>query len=696
MNQVAIDCPKVLVVDDRQENLKAMEYILKHVNGQVVCASSGNDALKCLLKDEYAVVLLDVQMPDMNGFETAEIIRNNESTHNLPIIFVTAISKEQHYVDHGYELGAVDYLFKPFDPKILRYKVSVFIDLFRQRHLSVDLARKNQLILDSVREGVIGIDISGTITFSNPAAEELLCSEKRTLVHTAIHSYISEYGSEIAWVDSPIYETCMSGDIFSRSGMRFVSQDQRMFPVECIVSSMKRKDNTLEGFVMVFSDITDRVKAEQKLAELAEYDPLTGLANRRLFYRLLPIIISKSKRLGHDVALLFIDVDHFKAVNDTLGHLAGDLLLTQVAGRLKSCTRESDTVVRLGGDEFTLILEGDVSEDVLSSFAANLIEKMSEPFQLNHNKVQCTVSVGISVSSQGDVSAAELIRSADVAMYDAKTQGRNTFKFFDEGLSQKISYRSKIETSFGEALNMQELYLVYQPKISLLNNRLIGFESLLRWQSGQHGNVSPADFIPVAEESGHINELGLWVLEEACQQLRQWLDAGLLTKGSALSVNFSTKQLNNPQFLLKLEEVLGKWGVEPSFIDVELTETTLISNPDAIIPLLRVLSEMGMTISVDDFGTGYSSLNYLKLLPIHNLKIDKSFISDLFRDANSEIITRSIINLAHNLGLKVIAEGIETREQKEFLEHYNCDVGQGYFFSKPINAHAATEILNKL
>lgn len=675
--------PKILVVDDRPENLTAMRHILSKIDGEVVCVTSGNEALKLLLREDYAVVLMDVQMPEMNGFETAELIRSNDETKALPIIFVTAINKEKQYVQQGYELGAVDYLFKPLDPQILRYKVSVFTELFRQRNNFLALAQKNQLILDSVNEGVLGLNTQGEIIFSNPAAARYLQIHRQMLDGQNVARFIQGYQST-TWESTDIYRVCASARIYSRQDLHFIPDNSGdPFPVEFTATAMITAKHKLEGFVVVFENISVRIKAEQQLAQLAEYDPLTGLANRRLFYRMLPNILAKAKRFKHRVALLFIDIDHFKSINDSLGHVIGDLLLSQVAGRLKQCVRESDTVVRLSGDEFTVIVDGDLEQSGLVKLAETVIVSMTPPFELSNNMVHCTVSIGIAMAPTFSVDANELIKAADAAMYHAKAQGRNNFQFYDEALSKRVSFRSRVETQFQQALAEGEFHLVYQPKINIASGKLKGFESLLRWDSPSLGKISPATFIPIAEDSGRINEIGDWVLVQANKQLIEWSNQGLINQDFSLSVNFSIKQLNNPHFLLRLEKILKDLDVDPSHIDIELTETTLMSNPNTIIPLLRILSQMGMTISVDDFGTGYSSLNYLKLLPIHYLKIDQSFIKDLFRDTNSEIITRSIINLAHNLDLLVVAEGVETSEQNEFLQHYGCDFGQGYLYGKP-------------
>lgn len=676
-----ISTPKVLVVDDHPDNLVAMRHILANSGSEVVCVESGNEALKQLIRDEFAVVLMDVQMPGMNGFETASIIRENAETKNLPIIFVTAISKEKQYVQQGYELGAVDYLFKPFDPYILRYKVSVFMELYRQRTSFLELAKKNQLILDSVKDGVLGLDANGIIVFCNPAAARMLNADRSTLQGEKVIKFIKDH-QDADWNDNDISKTCRSGRNFSRADMHFESASGDVFPVECTVSVMQSLSEEMPGFVLVFTDISERIKSQQQLAHLAEYDSLTGLANRRLFYKMLPSMISRAKRFNHKIALLFVDIDNFKSINDTLGHVVGDLLLSQVAERLKQSIRESDSVVRLSGDEFIVILEGELSTEDISLVAKKLINEMGKPFQLNHQIVHSSVSVGIAVAPDVSSDPNELVKAADVAMYNAKSSGRNRYQFYDKELNQKVSFRSKVETQILPAIENNEFFLAYQPKINIDDKSLKGFEALIRWDSPELGSISPATFIPISEDCGRINEIGNWVLMQACQQLKAWKSKGLFEEGFSLSVNFSIKQLNDPRFLMKLEKIIKELDIDPVYLDIEITESTLMSNPNVVVPLLRILSEMGMTISVDDFGTGYSSLNYLKVLPLDYLKIDQSFIKDLFVENNSEIITRSIINLAHNLDLKVVAEGIETVEQEEFLSHHGCDIGQGYLYGK--------------
>lgn len=683
--------PKILVVDDRSENLIAMRHILSKIDGEVVCADSGNEALRLLLHYDFAVVLMDVQMPEMNGFETAELIRGNEATRALPIIFVTAINKEKQYVRQGYELGAVDYLFKPFDPQILRYKVSVFAELFRQRCNSSSLAQKNQLILDSVNEGVLGLNMEGKIIFGNPSAARLLQLDRQSLNGQSISCFIRGFENS-TWESTEIYRLCVAGRNYSHCDLCLLPHQGEPFPAELTATAMNDTKGKLEGFVLVFNDISARLRAEQQLAQLAEYDPLTGLANRRLFYRMLPKILAKAKRFEHEVGLLFIDIDHFKAINDTLGHVIGDLLLSQVAGRLKASVRDSDTVVRLSGDEFTAIIEGEFVHENIGKLAAAIIDKLSKPYELNNNLIHCTVSIGIAIAPQVAVDANELIKAADVAMYSAKAQGRNNFQFYDETLSKQVSYRAQVETRFQRALEQEEFHLVYQPKINIESGKLNGFETLIRWDSPSLGVVSPAVFIPIAEDCGRINEIGNWVFRHASLQLQEWSRQGVIDNDFRLSVNFSIKQLNNPSFLSQLEKIFKEASVDPAHLEMEITETTLMSNPTTIVPLLRILSQMGMTISVDDFGTGYSSLNYLKILPIHILKIDQSFIKDLFRDTNSEIITRSIINLAHNLDLRVVAEGVETQEQSDFLAHHGCDYGQGYLYGKPMLSKDAQKL----
>lgn len=457
-------------------------------------------------------------------------------------------------------------------------------------------------------------------------------------------------------------------------------------------------------------DITERQAAEEHLYRLAHYDSLTGLPNRRLFYETLAREVEAGKDQGWSVALLYLDLDRFKNVNDTFGHSMGDELLRQVAERILSCTRVRDTVSRLGGDEFGLIAITTNEPDDVANMAEKLVEVLQAPFLLAGHDVTVTPSIGIAISPLDSTDTEALIKFADMAMYHAKSAGRNTYRFYTPGLNSKARQKVQLETALRKAVERNEFVLYYQPEIDIDSGEWTGVEALLRWNRPGRGVVLPAHFVPALEESGLIVPVGRWIIDTACQQLSQWRDAGI--RGISVSVNVSAKQLrpaalrrgaNDPggraaavhdgdEICQHVANCLSKYHLEPGALELELTETALMSNADKTVDLLFCLKRLGVRILVDDFGTGYSSLAYLKRFPIDTLKIDREFIGDLSADPEDRAITRAIISLAHSLNLKVIAEGVETHEQMEFLQDEHCDQAQGYYIAAPMPAEALLKI----
>ena len=435
----------------------------------------------------------------------------------------------------------------------------------------------------------------------------------------------------------------------------------------------------------------ERKSAEDKLAHLAQYDPLTNLANRALFHDRLEHAVARVERHGGMLALLFLDLDRFKAVNDTLGHIGGDALLKQVGNRISARMRESDTVARLGGDEFAIIIEDLVEAQDAARVADDLVKILSEPYVVSGHEIPVGVSIGIAVSppSKGD----RLLKDADAAMYRAKREGGNDHHFYTEEMNVQASERLMLERDLHYALDREEFLLHYQPQIDLATGEIVGAEALLRWQHHGRGLVSPADFIPVLEETWHIVAVGEWVLEEACRQASSWQDSGFAP--IRVAVNLSARQLGRGRLVYAVERALQESGLDPECLELEITESLLVEDSEAGLRSVELLKEAvgRLRISIDDFGTGYSSLYRLKTLPIDRLKIDRTFIGGVMTDPEDSAITATVISLAHELHLQVTAEGVETAEQLAFLRERGCDEAQGFYFSRPLPAHELARLL---
>jgi diguanylate cyclase (GGDEF)-like protein/PAS domain S-box-containing protein len=436
------------------------------------------------------------------------------------------------------------------------------------------------------------------------------------------------------------------------------------------------------GVVLTSRDVTERKRTEQRAHYLTQHDALTGLPNRMLMQDRLNQALSQARRSGGVVALMFLDLDRFKLVNDSFGHPQGDALLKEVANRVTACLRDTDTVARLGGDEFTVLLPDLAAPQVAGQVAERILRLFSQPFAgAEEHEIFVSASIGISVFPRDGADPEALLKHADTAMYSAKEAGRNSYRYFTDNLNAQVREKVILESGLRRAIERGELRLHYQPKIDLATGRLIGAESLVRWQHPSMGLVPPAKFIPVAEDSGLIVPLGEWVLRTACEQIRKWQDWGQELK---VAINVSARQFQQQNLAKLVLGVVREAGVDPGCVELELTESAIMKDAEASVSTLEHIKSRGISIAIDDFGTGYSSLSYLKRLPLDILKIDRSFVRDITTDHNDAAIVRAIIGLARSLGIKVIAEGVEDDKQLEFLNANGCNYGQGYLFGKPI------------
>lgn len=458
-----------------------------------------------------------------------------------------------------------------------------------------------------------------------------------------------------------------------------------------VISSIKNSEGIITHFLSVKEDITKRKWAEETIQHMAYYDPLTDLPNRMLFNDRLGQALAQAKRKNQLAAVLFLDLDRFKVINDTLGHTLGDLLLRSVAGRLKKCVRDGDTIARMGGDEFTLLLTGIVQVDEAVKAAQGLLNVLKPSFTVEGHEVHITPSIGISIFPYDGADGVTLVKNADAALNRAKEQGRTNYQLYTPVMNAKAFERMTLENSLRKALERGEFTLYYQPQVSLGTGDIVGMEALLRWEHPDLGLVSPAQFIPMAEETGLIVPIGEWVLKTACEQNKKWQDMGY--RPMCMAVNLSARQFNEQNLVAMISGILKSTGLESQWLDVEITESIIMQHLESTIATLRDLHHLGIQISIDDFGTGYSSLTYLKKFPVHALKIDQSFIREITTDPDDEAITSAVIAMGHSLKLNVIAEGVETMEQLQILRALKCDRMQGYLFSRPVPAQTITPLL---
>lgn len=544
-----------------------------------------------------------------------------------------------------------------------------------------------QLILNSTGEGIFGIDADGNCTFCNPSALKLLgYNTEQELVghnmHAAIqYSYVD--GQSYSQFDNTIYRTTLSkqevhvdNEVFWRADKTYLDVEYRAHPVI--------QDGQVAGAVVSFSDISNRKQQEKKILYQAHYDMLTGLPNRFLAMDRLDQMLKQAVRHNRLAAVLFLDLDGFKKVNDMLGHEAGDKLLVESAHRLSDCLRSEDTGGRLGGDEFIVLLSNLKEKMDAQLVAEKILEAFRRPFKIVGHELLLTTSIGIAIYPSDTEDITELLRNADIAMYESKQSGRNTYQFFTEEFNTGIQRRLEVEEQLHHALDRDEFYLVYQPIVDIQTMDITGAEVLLRWYNQQLGMVFPDEFIPITEQTGLIVAIGDYILDEAIAQTTRWQKK--YSKDFKISVNVSPRQLHNKGLFTQIVSVLEKYKLEGQNLQLELTEGVLMNQNPTVTQELELMRESQIKIAMDDFGTGYSSLSYLRNYPFDSLKIDRSFVRDLHLDNNDRALVMATLNMSHALGVKVVAEGIENNEQLQFLIQVGCEYGQGYLFSKPIRA----------
>ncbi|MDB5054435.1 MAG: hypothetical protein JWM44_2485 [Bacilli bacterium] len=684
----------ILLVDDRPENLVALEALLESPSVKLMKCLSGEEALKYVLKDEYALILLDVQMPGLDGYETAKIIKSRERSRNTPIIFVTAINTEPEHVYSGYSVGAIDYLFKPFDPDVLKAKVDQLIKLYLN---AKEIQNQSELLLEKTKALELANQELFRVTCELQKSEALhrlvgetsadtiiiLNDERKIISVNPAVKYMFGYAMNDV-LESNVSLLLSDDSLIMNETSRFARKQQfevtaigkngRSFPAEVQV-----KESLLEGnhiFVCTIRDISDRKDQFEKLQFMASHDHLTQLPNRKKLYDMVDALVQNK---NEEFVLILMDLDHFKAVNDTLGHEIGDLLLIKVGALIKGLIPDAETIFRLGGDEFAILMPRS-NLTMGMARAKAILSRIDQPIAVDGVTLSIGASLGLVTFPKHGKELQTLLRRADVAMYTAKRNG-SELAVYSKEQDEKDPYRLTLMGDLRAALDKQELYIVYQPKADLKTNEVVSVEALLRWNHPKLGSVPPMDFIPIAEQIGVINAITTWVLTEAIKQSKKWEREGIEIE---IAVNLSARNLQDIELPLRLQALLNEYEVSPQKITLEITESFIMADPMHAKEVLLIIHQMGIKLSIDDFGTGYSSLAYLKTLPVNTIKIDKSFIVDMVSDSADSMIVQSIIFLAHNLGLKVVAEGVENEEIWNLLVSYNCDIAQGFFVQKPL------------
>ncbi len=804
---------KILIIDDSTQNIIFLQSTLSDL-ASIHFATSGAEGLNLCDELKPDLILLDISMPEMDGWEVCTRLKSNSATANIPVIFITG-NEQSETEKLALEHGAVDFIHKPFDPQICHLRVKNHLILKQQakellsakqeitqlvesvpvlitywcqdwnlqfcndtsgkwfgqliqdltnQHVSdalpeeihqvllsnsrassslpmefsttvnngihdshfrvfqsrriedgeligflvtfVDITEAKRakqalhsekerlrVTLQSIGDAVIATDTQGYITFMNPVAERMTGWRFRDSTPHKIEQVmiLRDMDSKkpllnplyLALKEQRTVAMTLNSELLSHSNMTYAVEDS--------AAPIRDQHGEIIGAIMVFHDVSEAMALSLKMSHIANHDQLTDLPNRILFQDRLTVAIQNAKRQKHKVATLLLDIDNFKYLNDSVGHQLGDLLICQMAKRIQKLLPCEYTLARLGGDEFIILMNEIQSDEAALSLASELVTAMHQPYSLDDKPYNVSVSVGVSIYPDDAHDAEELIRHADVAMYSAKKQGRNRFCFFSGEIEQSLLQRHELELKLRNAIEKNQLVVVYQPKFDLITKQIVGAEALVRMVDEDNQLISPTEFIPIAEDSGLIVSLGNQVLLKACTEAAKWLQQG---SPIPVSVNVSASQFSDPDLEHIIINVLSRTGLPAEYLELEITETALMGNIDDTQSKLGSLKNLGLRISIDDFGTGYSSLSYLKTFNVDIMKIDMSFVMDMLNNTHDYEIVKTIIILGQSLTLKLIAEGVETEEQAEALIALGCHVGQGYLFSQPLVRNDFIELLN--
>lgn len=657
----------ILVADDSRFMRYTMRNLLEEEGYNVIEAENGKQALELFLDQKPDIILMDYLMPDLNGINACDQLQKLPGGSNTPVIIITSI-EDENSINLAFEAGATDYISKPINWAVLRKRISrLLYTRYTEKNLNKEEAFASSII-DNAAEGIITIDNNGSIKYTNNAVEKMFQYNSRELIGKNINMLISEFNYT--------YSRLVNINI-ELSGYR---KDKSVLPLELTISKFGVGEEKF--YTLILRDITERKNYEEIIRHHAFYDYLTELPNRFLLKERVEREIDKSKVVNRRFAVLYLDLDRFKFVNDTLGHDSGDKLLQQIAERLKKHIHSTDTIARIGGDEFVILSSKVTCKKDIMEFSSKLLKVVKEPLIIDAHEIYISASIGVAIYPEHGEDNRTLMSNADVAMYEAKRRGKNNFQIYTESLNVKALERLNLENSLRHALEKNEFIVYYQPKVHAKTEKLIGAEALIRWNHSSLGLISPDKFIPLAEETGLIIPIGEWVLRTACAQNKALQDSGF--PPLTISVNLSTLQFHLQDLKKVVQEVLKETGLDPQYLELEITESIAMQNVEYTIKTINEIKEMGVKFSIDDFGTGYSSLSKLNSLSVDKLKIDKSFVSEIGGEKNDSIIASIIMSLGKSLELEVVAEGVETQEQVDFLKENTCDEMQGYFFGRPM------------
>ena len=690
--------PRILLVDDEPRLLSSLYELLRERDYTLVTATNGAEALAQLGRIKFDLVLLDLRLPDMSGHQIMDFI-NDKGIDTDVIVMSGEVGIEAAI--GALKRGAYDYLRKPYSREELLKAVGNALqrrrlELANQR-IASQLANSEKLyryLVDSSPDIIYTLNHEGRFTFVNDRAYQLLGFSREQLIgkHYSIlvhdedlerarYVFNERRLDERASRNVELRMKCHNGG----GGDRTFNNTLTTISLNSIgmhVPDHEVKKLEFFGTYGVARDITDRKRAEEVISYQAYHDILTDLPNRMLFKDRLGLAVIQAKRKGAELAVMFIDLDRFKLVNDTLGHVKGDELLQQVALRLKECLRRGDTLARQGGDEFTIVLPELVQREDASAIAQKFLESLHQPFDLDGHEVHISASIGIAVYPHDGESIDELLRHADIAMYQVKALGKNGHSFYHDSMLDVSHQKIALEQSLRKALEQNELEMYYQPQIDMVTGRIVGAEGLMRWNHPQRGLLTAGEFLPFAEDNGLMLPISDWMLGALCRDMQIWNAAG--GQSIRLSLNLSPQYLDRGDFFEKMRGALVRYGISPAQIEVEITENICIRSPQYAIEQLNKLCQLGVSVAIDDFGTGYSSLSYLHRFPIHTIKIDQSFVREIDDEHGHYPVILAIISIARGLGLHLIAEGVETDVQARYLKSHGCVTMQGYLFHFPV------------